>query len=393
MKYLIIQVGNLFKKKFNRNIPPKNQIFVDISELSHQDWGGGIQRTQKKIITHWLKHQKISKIIFVFSDESNLYEVKVSNKRNKLNFKKTSKRVNPQAGDIYLNIDLQYTSQYLKGNLLENLKRRKTKTVYLVFDILPILLPQYFPKNISELHLRWCKIAIQSDRIICISKKGMSDLVKFFKNETINNKIVHVYPGADFSNKLEYKFTKKNMEIDSTIRFIMVGTIEPRKNHINVLKVFKKLWDRNQKVQLTLIGKEGWNVKELTQEIRALEVDYPGKLNWFQSASDSELIGMLSKSDCLIQASIDEGFGIPIMEAAFIGLNLILNDIEIFREIAGEGAYFVDFVNSNSEEMIYQILKWIELFKKNSHPKSDLIKTSLWRDSSQEILEKVINVY
>ena len=80
------------------------------------------------------------------------------------------------------------------------------------------------------------------------------------------------------------------------------------------------------------------------------------------------------------------------MEAAHFGINLILNDIEIFREIAGNGAYYINFENPNPEEIISQILNWAELFKRNNNPKSELIKTQLWSQSSKQILEKAINV-
>jgi glycosyltransferase involved in cell wall biosynthesis len=280
----------------------------------------------------------------------------------------------------------------LEGILLESLQKSQVRTVYLVFDILPILLPEFFPRNIPEEHLKWCKIAIQSDLIICISKKGMSDLLKFFKKENLANKLDYVYPGADFSDHRNQIIKKNNKDTDSITEFVMVGTLEPRKNYTKVLRVFQTLWDRNEKVKLTLIGKEGWNVNELMQVIDTLKIYYPDKFNWLQSASDTDLNNLLFTSDCLIQASIDEGFGIPVMEAAHFGINLILNDIEIFREIAGNGAYYINFENPNPEEILSQILNWRDLFKTDNHPKSELIETRLWKQSSKLILEKAINV-
>ena len=392
MSYLIIQVTSQLKKIIHKRLQSRKRILVDISELSNQDWGGGIQRTQKKLISNWLENHKSENIIFIYTNGNNLYKVKASKKGDELNLYRTSSQIQLTASDVYLNIDLQYTGQYLEGTLLESLQKSQVRTVYLVFDILPVLLPEFFPRNIPEEHLNWCKIAIQSDLIICISKKGMSDLLKFFKKENLTSKLDYVYPGADFSDRRNQIIKKNNKDNDSITEFVMVGTLEPRKNYTKVLRVFQTLWDRNEKVKLTLIGKEGWNVKELIQEIDRLKNYYPDKFNWLQSASDTDLNNLLCTSDCLIQASIDEGFGIPVMEAAHFGINLILNDIEIFREIAGNGAYYINFENPNPEEIISQILNWTELFKRNNNPKSELIETQLWSQSSKQILEKAINV-
>ena len=389
---MITQVTNSLKKIVFKKLQRKKRILVDISELSNKDWGGGIQRTQKQLISNWLESDASKNILFIYTNGINLFNVKVFKKKSKLNLIKTSKQIELSNSDVYLNIDLQYTSQYLEGTLLENLQRSQVKIVYLVYDLLPIIFPELFPKNIPENHLKWCKIAIQSDRIICISKKGIADFKKFFKQENLDDKLDYVYPGADFSDHLKNISKRNKQSTNAIIEFIMIGTLEPRKNYTKILRIFQILWDRNKQVKLTLIGKEGWNVKELVYLISDLKHNYPEKFNWLESASDTDLIKLLSTSDCLIQASIDEGFGIPVMEAAHAGINLILNDIEIFREIAGAGAYYIDFKNPNFEEIISQILNWVEMFKTNNQPKSESIETIIWKNSSKQILEKVINV-
>ena len=167
MNYLIIQVISQLKKIIHKRLQSRKRILVDISELSNQDWGGGIQRTQKKLISNWLENHKSENIIFIYTNGINLYKVKASNKGNKLNLYRTSSQIQLRASDVYLNIDLQYTGQYLEGTLLESLQRSQVKTVYLVFDILPVLLPEFFPRNIPEEHLKWCKIAILRSVAAC----------------------------------------------------------------------------------------------------------------------------------------------------------------------------------------------------------------------------------
>ncbi len=105
---------------------------------------------------------------------------------------------------------------------------------------------------------------------------------------------------------------------------------------------------------------------------------------WFQNASDELLEKIYAVSTCLLYPSEGEGFGLPLIEAAIKKLPVIARDIPIFREVAGDNVFF--FPDDNSPDILYDKIKeWLELYKKDIHPKSDKISYNTWDDCVQKI--------
>ncbi len=68
----------------------------------------------------------------------------------------------------------------------------------------------------------------------------------------------------------------------------------------------------------------------------ATHAEYNKRLHWFTDTSDAELAFAYRNSYCVIQGSITEGFGLPIIEASLAGAPVIASDIDVFREIASD---------------------------------------------------------
>jgi glycosyltransferase involved in cell wall biosynthesis len=124
--------------------------------------------------------------------------------------------------------------------------------------------------------------------------------------------------------------------------FLMVGTVEPRKAHAQVVAAFDRMWQGGSDACLVIVGKQGWMVDDLAARLRT----HPGRgscLFWFEAASDELLDMLYGSATALIAASRGEGFGLPIVEAARRGVPVIARDIPVFREVAGDhAAYFQD---------------------------------------------------
>ena len=79
---------------------------------------------------------------------------------------------------------------------------------------------------------------------------------------------------------------------------------------------------------------------------------------WFDSADDDQLSSIYAQCDCLIAASEVEGFGLPLIEAAYHGLPILARDIRVFREVAGENASY--FSGRDPEELFNAVCIWLE---------------------------------
>jgi glycosyltransferase involved in cell wall biosynthesis len=120
----------------------------------------------------------------------------------------------------------------------------------------------------------------------------------------------------------------------------MVGTVEPRKNHIFVLNTLAMLRAEGKQVpRLVVVGRRGWKNKEAKRQLR--EAVRAGWVEWHdQGIPDDGLADLYARAHCVIQASLDEGFGLPVAEAAAMGKPVVLSDIPVFREIVRDNGYF-----------------------------------------------------
>ena len=122
---------------------------------------------------------------------------------------------------------------------------------------------------------------------------------------------------------------------------MMVGSIEPRKNHQCVLDAFDLLWQQGNNVRLVIVGAFGWKNDAITARIRQHE-KLNDRLFFINDASDRDLVALYGKTSGLVIASLAEGFGLPIVEARLRGVPVICSDIPVFREVARDDACYFD---------------------------------------------------
>ena len=116
--------------------------------------------------------------------------------------------------------------------------------------------------------------------------------------------------------------------------WLVVGTIEPRKNHSFILDVFEELWDQGRQDKLVIIGRIGWKCDQVIARMQS-HPELEHKLFFFADASDDELLYSYRNSQGLIFASYVEGFGLPIVEAMASKLRVFCSEIPVFREVGG----------------------------------------------------------
>jgi glycosyltransferase involved in cell wall biosynthesis len=127
-------------------------------------------------------------------------------------------------------------------------------------------------------------------------------------------------------------------------RFLMVGTLEPRKNHAVVLGAWERLADvipQSEFPRLDILGQPGWCGDDIAARIRA----HPGhgtSLFLDTAASDDTLRIAYSEADTLLYPSLAEGFGLPPHEALDHGLLPICADLPSLKEGLGDDAVYLD---------------------------------------------------
>lgn len=391
-----------FKKILLDSQKACNQLFVDISELVKKDAKTGIQRVVRNILHEWLSHPpKGYQVMPVYATEEEDYcyaRCFTANFLGNSDQILVDEPIDYMIGDIFFILDLQPTVQINKRFYYEKLRRLGISVYFLVHDLLCVRMPQYFGSGASDNFSRWLDVVKENSGVICVSKATADDFIDWV-NETTKHTVNTINVAWNHNGAEVIQRREKNEESEEisllakSLRyspsFLMVGTLEPRKGHTQVLDAFERLWQDNIKVNLVIVGKQGWMMESFVERILAHpEVDK--HLYWFGSITDTVLDEIYDKSSCLIAASYGEGFGLPLVESACHNLPIICRDISVFREIAADHAfYFSD--DLKSETVSKAIRRWLELFKEDVHPKPKAIEWLTWADSASNMLEIIIN--
>ena len=178
--------------------------------------------------------------------------------------------------------------------------------------------------------------------------------------------------------------------------FLMVGTIEPRKGCLQTIAAFEQLWDSGVDANLVIVGKEGW--KDFPEELRRTIPEIVSRLRhhpelgrrlfWLEGISDEYLEMIYATCTCLIAASEGEGFGLPLIEAAQHKLPIIARDIPVFREVAGNHAFY--FSGKEPTDLAGAVVRWLELYRSGKNPASDGMPWLTWRQSTERLLSIIL---
>ena len=379
---------------------PRRQLMVDISELVQGDARTGIQRVVRNILWEWLRSPPEGcRVEPVYAVSGQPYRYARGFTANFLGAAEQGLADEPidyAPGDVFLGIDLQPQVVRFQRKFYQNLRKQGVQVKFVVYDLLCVLMPQYFAPGAENGFLGWLEIVAESDGAVCISQTVANDLSRWIGDNAPPRQrpfsIDWFHLGADIEDSicvqsLELDDVASLGKLKSGRTFLMVGTLEPRKAHAQVLNAFEQLWKKGVDVTLALVGKQGWMVEGLVERLRT-HPELDKRLFWFEGISDGYLEKVYEASTCLIAASYGEGFGLPLIESAQRKIPIIARDIAVFREVAEGCAYYFD--NEDPSELSRTIQQWLELYEADKHPVSDNLNWLTWEQSAVELANILI---
>uniref|UniRef100_E6QXB3 Uncharacterized protein n=1 Tax=mine drainage metagenome TaxID=410659 RepID=E6QXB3_9ZZZZ len=379
----------------------QKQLLVDVSVLMQQDLKTGIQRVVRSILKELLNHPPDGfyvEPVYATADESGYRYAR----QFTLRFMGCPKHllidepVEIWHQDIFLGLDLNSAVVVHQTGFYRYAQHKGTRVYFVIYDLLPVLHPDFFPDGSAKGHADWLNIVAQADGAMCISRAVADEMAAWMgawhTQRLRPYQLGWFHLGADTQGLtstfgLPADAGEVLKKISNTASFLMVGTVEPRKGHAQTLSAFECLWTQGIEVNLVIVGKQGWLVDRLVEQIR----QHPAlnrRLFWLEGISDEYLEKVYAASTCLIAASEGEGFGLPLIEAARHRLPVIARDIPVFREVAGEHAFY--FSGLDPQVLADAVKEWLSLRAKDQAPQSDNMPWLTWQQSAMQLWGQVL---
>ncbi|CCA89880.1 glycosyltransferase [Novosphingobium sp. PP1Y] len=314
----------------------KRRLYVDLAVISRHDAGTGIQRVVRAVAQALAEAPAEQwDVRFVAADRRCPYRV-VSWPEAGEAIDHTPIEARP--GDVFLGLDFSLDTVRFHRAQLARFRRAGGALWFLVCDLLPAERPEWFSVNNVIRYKAWLEIiAGIAEGFLCISQQTEDDLRRVLADRfgLVDGYATRIIPmgHAIMDSLMQEAATAEpaSARFDMTQPFsLMVGTLEPRKGHADIVAAFSELWRQGAEHRLVLVGRMGWQIEALRDTIRN-HPEHGDKLMWFDDVGDLELEQIYQACEGVIIASHAEGFGLPLIEALGHLKPVLARDLPIFR--------------------------------------------------------------
>lgn len=299
-----------------------------------------------------------------------------------IGFMRRKSRVDFEAGSVFVLLDAFWAYDVVEAFSRSN--KGVKKVVSVIYDLIPV----YHSKFVEEVNCQRFSQALPRlflivDQFVCISESVAQDLRKYRAERSLPSRCIGSFRlGGDFvlngGNALSSNYNPASELVDIFAKqesWLVVGTIEPRKNHKFILDAFDELWEEGFAGQLVIVGRVGWMCEDVIERIKSHQ-ELNKKLYFLESISDEDLQFCYSRTCGLIFASHAEGFGLPLVEAMSKGIRVVCSDIPVFKEVGGGYPTYFQLGNIESLKVVLKAAPQVQ-YKKSGWP--------TWDDSLGEL--------
>lgn len=365
------------------------QLLVDVTELACEDLGAGVQRVVHRVLIELLLDPPAGfrvEPVRLSADGRYVHARQFLGRLLGLEACEVGldQPVNARPGDQYLGLDLIRDRAALARPALLSMKAGQVSMAFVVFDVLPLQQPGWFPEGMGERFREWLRLVADcGDKALCISETVCHDLRSALAAEAPASKltVASFTLGSNLDGWLPPDAGLPGPHA-GVARFLMVGTVELRKGHAQVIDAFETLWAQGAPCELLIAGNAGWLVPGLADRLRGHR-EAGKRLHWIEGGGDASLLAAYRDSTALLAPSWGEGFGLPLVEAAAHGLPILARDLPVFREVAGKGADY--FTGASGAELALAIDDWMQRWREGRVADPRAVARPTWRDSADAL--------
>ncbi len=217
-----------------------------------------------------------------------------------------------------------------------------TPTVLTVHDLIFKLFPAYH-KKLNYYYLNWAMplFCRRATALIAISQASKEDVVRHYGLPPAKVHVIYEAAAAHFQPPPAGHITQARQHYQLPAHFLLhLGTIEPRKNLNRLLDALLSLRRDFPDLHLVLVGAHGWLNEAFLARLAA--PDLAGWVHTLGWVPDEDLPAIIAAADLVVQPSLYEGFGLPVLEALACGQVVAASHASSLPEVGGEAAAYFD---------------------------------------------------
>ena len=220
-------------------------------------------------------------------------------------------------------------------------QRPDVRPVFWIHDLLPIERPELFWPQEPARHARRLALLARRGAAAAVASASVEESLRRHLDRT-GRRNLPIFRGAPPPAAIFAERGKRDDRLAQIPFFVACGTIEPRKNHLTLLRVWRELVKKHGRdaPKLVIVGKRGWHSAEI---VSALEDEsLRGHVIEAAGLPTPDYKRLLDHCRALLAPSLAEGFGLPVAEALLAGTPVIASDIPPFREQRGANVVYLD---------------------------------------------------
>lgn len=266
------------------------------------------------------------------------------------------------------------------------------REILALHDLLFLDMPDYFPASyrLTKNYL-FKRSAQRADWVTTLSEYSKETIIRYYG---ISEEKIIITPcgilDLYWAENADDAGIKEKYKVRDYVLY--VSRIEPRKNHIALLRAYVELALWKKDIQLVFIGTPAIHVNEFSSFYEALDEKIKGKILFLQNLSSEEVRAFYKNSLLSVYPSLGEGFGIPPLEAAVCGSQVLCSNTTAMREFTffGDMHFNPNNLSELKEKMAHYIARPLAADARKKI--RDIIKKNYsWQASSETLFNKVSN--
>jgi glycosyltransferase involved in cell wall biosynthesis len=225
------------------------------------------------------------------------------------------------------------------GRYYRAMTKREIRPVFMVHDLIPLTHAEYCRPGVDATHRHRMHTAIRHASGLIANSQATLDSLAVEAQRT-GLKLPPSVVARLASGVTQGPLTKRPLP---SPYFVMLGTIEPRKNHWFILHVWRRLVEQLGAAapKLVVIGRRGWECENVVDMLERCE-SLKGVVIEEAHCSDEQLHAYLQHAQALLFPSFVEGYGMPLAEALALKVPVLASDLDVFHEIADDIPDYLD---------------------------------------------------